>query len=63
MTPSQIRKAIAAAIGTALMLLNEVTQFGFVLSPTWQHTLSGVIAVLTVLATYWFPNTPAAAAK
>lgn len=60
MAPSEIRKAIAAFVGTLLLFLNEVTQtFGFILPADWQHTISGVIAVLTVVATYWLPNTKA----
>ena len=60
-------KAIVAAAGALLMIWNEYSP-GFIgiLPVSWSHTITVIVGVLTVIATYGVPNTtddPTVAAK
>ena len=53
-----INKAIASAIGVGLTVATAITGLGFLAPGSAQDTAAIVIAVLTPLATYVFPNKP-----
>lgn len=52
---AKVRKALAAAVGTALVVLTSVEGVPF-LPATWHAFVVSVVAVLTVAATYLVPN-------
>jgi len=57
---AEVRKAVAAAVGGVLTVLNFTTNnFGTFLPPQWSAALGALIAVLGVAVTYLVPNKPA----
>jgi len=57
-------KAIAAAVGSALLVWNQLSpSLSSIFPDSWAHPLAVVVAVATVVATYAVPYKPQAAVR